>query len=64
MADLMRELANLPKGQQDKLAAFLMHLRLQQDPAWRKEMTRRIDDNSPAEWVSLQSWKKELKARS
>jgi UDP-N-acetylglucosamine 2-epimerase (non-hydrolysing) len=33
-----------------------------QDFAWHKAMTRRIDDESPANWVSLAAWKKQLKA--
>jgi len=63
MAELMREVASLPVQQQNELAAFLMHLRLQHDPEWRTEMTRRIDDSSPGNWVSLEDWKKELSTR-
>jgi hypothetical protein len=54
LAELMRAVANLPTDQQKELAAFLLHLRLQQDSAWRAEMTRRIDDTNPANWVSLE----------
>jgi hypothetical protein len=60
MAELMREVANLSAQQQNELAAYLLHLRLQLDPAWRSEMTRRIDDRDPAHWVSLDDWKQEL----
>jgi hypothetical protein len=60
MADLMREVAALSPERQKELAAFLLHLRLQQDEAWRQEMGRRIDDKNPANWVSLEDWKKEL----
>lgn len=62
MAELMREVAGLPVERQNELAAFLLHLRLQHDAAWRAEMTRRIDDKNPANWVSLEDWKKELSA--
>ena len=62
MAELMREVAALPPGRQNELAAFLLHLRLQHDPAWRAEMARRIDDKDPTHWVSLEDWKKELAA--
>ena len=61
MAELMREVANLPSDQQNELAAYLLHLRLQNDAAWRSEMARRIDDRTPSSWVDLQDWKKELK---
>jgi hypothetical protein len=62
MAELMREVASLPKARQAELAAFLLHLRLQQDSTWRTEMTRRIDDSHPGHWVSLKDWKRELGA--
>jgi hypothetical protein len=62
MAELMREVANLSVQQQNELAAYLLHLRLQQDPGWRSEMTRRIDDRDPSRWVSLDDWKKEADA--
>jgi hypothetical protein len=53
MSELMREVAGLPKARQNELAAFLLHLRLQQDFAWQKEMGRRIDDTTPGNWASL-----------
>ncbi len=64
MAELMRAVSGLPPAQQNELAAFLLHLRLQHDPAWRTEMTRRIDDRDPARWVSLEDWKTESKGES
>ena len=62
MAEFMRAVASLPAAQQNELAAFLLHLRLQHDPAWRAEMTRRIDDKDSANWTSLEDWKKEFAA--
>ena len=64
MAELMRAVSGLPPAQQNELAAFLLHLRLQHDPAWRTEMTRRIDDCDPARWVSLDDWRTESKGES
>jgi len=43
LAELMRVVASLPAEQQKELAAFVLHLRLRQDPEWRAEMARRID---------------------
>ena len=60
VAELMREVANLPAQQQNELAAYLLHLRLQQDPVWRSELTRRIDDRDPSRGVSLEDWRKSL----
>ena len=45
---------------QNELAAYLLHLRLERDPIWRTEMTRRIDDRSLGQWMPLADWKKEL----
>lgn len=61
-ADLKREMAALPLEDQNELAAFLLHLRLERDPVWRTEMTRRIDDQTAGQWVALADWKKELSA--
>jgi hypothetical protein len=63
MAELMREVAALSQKRQNEMAAFLLHLRLQQDPAWRAEMTRRIDDRSPKNWVRLEDLEKSLGKR-
>lgn len=60
MAELMRAVVELPAQQQNELAAFLLHLRLQQDAVWRTKMTRRIDDQDSSHWVNLESWKAEL----
>ena len=62
MAELIRELAALPSERQDELAAYLLHLRLERNPAWRTAMTQRIDNHQPGQWVSLDDWKTELKA--
>ena len=60
MAELMREVSGLPTEQQKELAAYLLHLRLQNDTTWRAEMTRRIDDRDPSNWLSLDDWKKSI----
>ena len=62
MAEIMREVADWPSERQNQLAAFLLHLRLEKDSAWRSEMTRRIDDKNPANWVALPDWKKASEA--
>ena len=62
MAEIMREVADWPSESQNELAAFLLHLRLEKDSAWRSEMTRRIDDKDQANWVSLPELKKASEA--
>jgi hypothetical protein len=63
MAELMRTIAELPSKRQNELAAFLLHLRLQHDSAWRSKMTRHIDDRNPKNWVRLEDLKRALKRR-
>jgi hypothetical protein len=63
MAEVMREIAGWPRTRQNKLAAYLLHLRLQGDSQWRSEMTRRIDDSDSKKWVRLEDLKKSLKRR-
>jgi hypothetical protein len=60
LAELMREISRLSASEQKQLAAYLLHLRLEQDAEWRSEMTRRIDDRTPANWLELGDWKAEL----
>ena len=62
MAEIMREVADWPAERQNELAAYLLHLRLEKDSAWRSEMTRRIDDKNASNWVSLAEWKKAAEA--
>jgi hypothetical protein len=63
MAELMREVAGLPVKRQNELAAYLLHLRLQHDQGWQKEMGRRIDDRNPKNWVRLEDLEKSLSKR-
>jgi hypothetical protein len=55
------ELADMPQEQQDHLAAFLVHLRHQRDVNTRREITNRIDDRDPANWLSLNELKEKWK---
>jgi hypothetical protein len=63
MAEVMREVAGWPRSRQNKLAAFLLHLRLRDDVAWRNEMAHRIDDRNPENWVRLEDLKRSIKRR-
>jgi hypothetical protein len=52
LAEIKTELAELPHEQQDHLAAYLVHLRHQRDAKTRREITARIDDKNPQQWIS------------
>lgn len=48
-----KEVATWPPEDQDRLAAYLTVLRLKRSPDHIQELTRRLDDREPANWVSL-----------
>ncbi len=49
-----KEVATWAPEDQDRLAAFLTVLRLKRSPDHTQELTRRLDDRNPANWVSLE----------
>lgn len=48
-----KEVATWAQEDQDRLAAYLTVLRLKRSPEHSKELTRRLDDRDPANWVGL-----------
>jgi len=59
--ELEKELAGLTAKQQDRLAAYLVHLRHERDPKLRKELANRVNDRDPSHWVSLNELEKRWK---
>jgi hypothetical protein len=55
---LQHELESLPPEEQDKLSAFLITLRMKRD-GMLAEISRRIDDTNPENWVSWERVKDE-----
>jgi hypothetical protein len=47
------EVASWAPEEQDRLAACLTVLRLKRTPDHVRELTRRLDDRNPTNWVSL-----------
>ena len=47
---LQQEVQSLPAEDQDKLAAFLLSLRMKRD-GLLEEISRRLDDGDPSGWV-------------
>ena len=45
---------------QDRLATFLAILRSRRDPAYKTELTRRLNDRDPAHWLSLEELEQRL----
>ena len=50
IATLQQEVQALPAEDQDKLAAFLLSLRMKRD-GLLEEISRRLDDKDPSGWV-------------
>ena len=50
IATLQQEVQALPAEDQDKLAAFLLSLRMKRD-GLLEEISRRLDDRDPSVWV-------------
>jgi hypothetical protein len=48
-----KEVASWAPEEQDRLAAFLTVLRLKRTPAHVQELTRRLDDRNPTNWVGM-----------
>ena len=56
---LQHELETLPSDQQDRVAAFLTALRLRRDGRMA-EISRRLDDKDPANWIAWDKAKERL----
>jgi hypothetical protein len=52
--EIKTELEALPAGERRHLAAFLVSLRHKELAEYRTLMARKIDDNQPENWVTLE----------
>ena len=59
LAEVQSEVAHWPDQEVDALAAFLT-IRLKRSEAESAELNRRLDDNRPESWISLDSLKMRL----
>ncbi|HRH94687.1 MAG TPA: hypothetical protein PLB55_02070 [Prosthecobacter sp.] len=53
LAQLKNEAAELSPAEQGELMAFLGSIQIAEDDELRAELTRKIDDQNPANWVDL-----------
>ena len=51
LAELKEQAAALPSDEQAELAAYLAERLRRDDPAYRKELARLMDDRDPKNWV-------------
>ena len=59
LAEIKEQAASLPTEEQAELLSFLAARVRNQDPAYREEMARLIDDKDRANWVKLSDVKTE-----
>jgi hypothetical protein len=53
LAQLKQEAVELSPAEQSELIAFLASIQVAEDDELRAELTRKIDDTTPTNWVSL-----------
>ncbi len=55
-----KEVESWQSEDQDQLSAFLSVLRLKRNPNHSKHLAKRLDDNTPANWLTLSALKANL----
>ena len=58
LAQLKQEAVELSPAEQSELIAFLASIQVAEDDELRAELTHKIDDATPANWVSLDDLQK------
>lgn len=58
LAQLKQKAAELPCAEQSELIAFLASIQFAEDDEFRSELTRKIDDTTPTNCVSLDDLQK------
>ena len=61
MTELQNAIRRCSDQDQDQLAAFLTLLRQQRDPEYFGRLDRRINDQDPEHWVSLDALKEQFR---
>ena len=60
LAELKQQVAVLPESDKAELSVYLATMLRRDDPAYREELSRRIDDCDPSHWVP---WSELLSSR-
>jgi hypothetical protein len=60
---IKQELAGLDDDKRRHIMAFLISIEDQKNPEYRAEITRKIDDKNPANWMTLEEFDKRLSLR-
>ncbi len=57
---LKQELAGLAEQERTQIMAFLLSLQDAQDSSYRAMLARKIDDNDPSRWVTMEGLDRRL----
>lgn len=60
--EVQREAERLTPKDQRKLIGFLVAMNLRKDKQYQKELSSRLDDQSPQAWISLKEAESRLKS--
>jgi hypothetical protein len=60
VTELKSELDRLSPEELRHITAYLLIRERMQDPEFREEMARKIDDNDPSHWITLEEAEKRL----
>jgi hypothetical protein len=60
---LIRELANLDSKERQKIISYLVEMNHRDNPQHRAELTRKISDNDPSHWLTLEEFDRRLSLR-
>jgi hypothetical protein len=58
-----REITTWDDATLRRLAAIVLRLRHERDPAWKADLARKIDDRTEGRWLDLKAAEQELDAR-
>jgi predicted SnoaL-like aldol condensation-catalyzing enzyme len=60
---IKQELAGLDADGRQQIIAYLVSINQRENPEYRTKMARKIDDNDPAHWLTLEEFDQKLSLR-
>jgi hypothetical protein len=60
---IKQELAELDADGRRQIIAFLVSINQRENPEYRTKMARKIDDNDPSHWLTLEEFEQKLSLR-
>jgi hypothetical protein len=60
---IKQELAGLDAEGRQQIIAFLVSINQRENPEYRAKMARKIDDNDPSHWLTLEEFDQKLSLR-